>query len=103
MLRKYEQKDVDDGRFDPVTMVETSDCLPGEGLPAIRVRERGFVATELSLLFSLAGLSVLNIWGGTAGNWARNTINLDEIEIMIVACKATEPAAPPDSLLRAGG
>ena len=103
MLRKYQQKDVEDGRFDPVTMVETSDYAPRGGLPTIRVRERGFVATELSLLFSLAGLSVLNTWGGTAGKWARRKINLDEIEIMIMACKTAEPATEPDRLFRGCG
>jgi len=96
MIRKYQQKDIEDGRFDPVTMVETSEYAPREGLSPIRVRERGFVATELSLLFSLAGLSVLNIWGGTAGSWGRRTINPDEIEIMIVACKAADPSDLPD-------
>jgi hypothetical protein len=49
------------------------------------------VPAELVLLFRLAGMSVLNIWGGTAGNWGRRTLDLDEIEIMIVACKTGEP------------
>ena len=96
MIRKYEQKDVEEGRFDPVTMVEVSDYAPREGLSAIRVRERAFVPTELCLLFRLAGMPVLNIWGGTAGNWGRRMIDLDEIEIMIVARKAAEPTVPAD-------
>ena len=33
-------------------------------------------------------MSVLRMWGGTAGNWARRTLDLDEIEIMIVASKS---------------
>jgi hypothetical protein len=36
-------------------------------------------------------MAVLNIWGGTAGNWGRRTLDLDEIEIMIVARKTAEP------------
>jgi hypothetical protein len=32
------------------------------------------------------------MWGGTAGNWGKRTLDLDEIEIMIVARKTTEPA-----------
>jgi SAM-dependent methyltransferase len=87
MLRKHTNKDIAEGRFDPLTMVESSAHPPREGLPAIAVRERAFVPTELILLFRLAGMSVLNMWGGTAGNWGRRTLDLDEIEIMIVARK----------------
>ncbi len=57
--------------------------------------------TELILLFRLAGMSVLNIWGGTAGNRGRRTLDLDEIEIMIVARKIAEPSAAGDAGQRA--
>ena len=97
MLRKYQNKDVEEGRFDPLTMVESSEHPPREGLPAVAVRERGFVPTELILLFRLAGMSVVNLWGGTAGNWGRRTLDLDEIEIMIVARKTAEPSAAGDA------
>jgi SAM-dependent methyltransferase len=93
MLRKHTNKDVAEGRFDPLTMVESGEYPPREGLPAVSVRERAFVPTELILLFRLAGMSVLNMWGGTAGNWGRRTLDLDEIEIMIVARKTAEPWA----------
>jgi len=93
MIRKYQNKDVAEGRFDPMTMVESSECAPRDGLPAIAVRERAFVATELVLLCRLAGMSVLNVWGGTAGNWGRRTLDLDEFEIMVVARKTAEPTA----------
>jgi len=92
VLRKYTNKDIAEGRFDPLTMVESSECPPREGLPAIAVRERAFVPTELTLLFRLAGMSVLNMWGGTAGNWGRRPLDLDEIEIMIVVRKIAEPS-----------
>lgn len=92
MIRKYSNKDVAEGRFNPMTMVESSEHSPREGLPPLAVRERGFVPTELVLLFRLAGLTVLNIWGGTAGNWGRRTLTLDEIEIMVVALKTADPA-----------
>jgi ubiquinone/menaquinone biosynthesis C-methylase UbiE len=97
MLRKYTNKDIAEGRFDPLTMVESSEYPPREGLPAVAVRERAFVPTELILLFRLAGMSVLNMWGGTAGNWGRRTLDLDEIEIMIVARKIAEPSAAGDA------
>ena len=91
MLRRHTNEDVAEGRFDPLTMVESSEHPPREGLPPIAVRERGFVPTELVLLFRMAGMSVLNMWGGTAGNWGRRPLDLDEIEIMIVARKTAEP------------
>lgn len=97
MLRRYQNKDVAEGRFDPMTLVESSEHPPREGLAAVAVRERGFVPTELILLFRLAGMSVLNMWGGTAGNWGRRTLDLDEIEIMIVAHKTGESSAAGDA------
>ena len=93
MLRRYQNENVAAGRFDPVTMVESSEYSPREGLPPIPVRECAFVATELRMLFSLAGMCVLNVWGGTAGNWGRRIIELDEMEIMVVARKTAEPSA----------
>jgi SAM-dependent methyltransferase len=92
MLRKHTNEDIAKGRFDPLTLVESSEYPPREGLPAIALRERAFVPTELLLLFRLAGMSVLNMWGGTAGNWGRRSLDLDEIEIMIVARKIFEPS-----------
>jgi SAM-dependent methyltransferase len=97
MIRKCRPEDVAEGRFDPLALVRASEHAPQEGLPTIWVRERGFVPTELSLLFRLAGMPVLNMWGGTAGNWGRRTIDLDEIEIMVVAHKTAEPHFPVDA------
>lgn len=93
MLRAHSNEEVAAGRFDPLTLTTSEACPPREGLPAVTVRERGFVATELTLLFRLAGLSVVNIWGGTAGNWGKRSLDLDEYEIMIVASKTAEPSA----------
>ena len=91
MLRRYQQADITAGRFDPITITEQADFVPLEGHPPVTVRERGFVATELRLLFRLAGLEVRHIWGGTAGNWGHRPIDLDEIELMLVAQKVAEP------------
>jgi SAM-dependent methyltransferase len=93
MIRRHTDEDVAERRFDPITMVESSECPPQEGLPPVAVRERAFVPTELILLFRLADMSVINIWGGTAGNWGRRTLDLDEMEIMVVAAKTAEPSA----------
>ena len=83
LARRYKQSDVDQGRFDPLTLSEISEWDPGEA-ETVYLRERGFVPTELSLLFRMAGLRVIQIWGGTAGNWRRGPIDLDEIEIMVI-------------------
>ncbi len=88
MIREQSQEDIEQGRFDPLTLTTTTECSPAEGVPAIRLRERAFTPTELTLLFQLAGLSVLHIWGGTAGDWGKRAIGLDEFEIMVVAQKA---------------
>ena len=94
MIRRYQNEDVAKGRFAPLTMVESSEHPPREGLPPIAVRERAFVSTEFALLFRLAGMSVLNTWGGTAGNWRRETLDLDEMEIMVVGRKTGEWKSP---------
>jgi len=90
MIRKYNQKDVEKGRFDPTTMAEIYplEYDTVEGKKSLLVREHGFVPTELVMLFRQAGFQVKHIWGGTAGNWRRRMIDLDEIEVMIVAKKA---------------
>jgi SAM-dependent methyltransferase len=85
MARAQTQADVESGNFDPLTFCTLSEVPPAEGKPALKVRERAFIPTELSLMFELAGLKPLHIWGGTAGAWGRCKINLDEYEIMIVA------------------
>ena len=90
-IRRNTNTEVIEGRFDPLTLVESSECPPRDDLPAVAVREKAFVPTELVLLFRLAGMSVINIWGGTAGNWGRRPVDLDEMEIMVVACKTGEP------------
>lgn len=90
MIRERTPEDIEQGRFDPLTMTTSTEHSPREGLPAICLRERAFTPTEITLLFQLAGLSVLNIWGGTAGNWGKRAIELDEYEIMVVAQKQAQ-------------
>jgi SAM-dependent methyltransferase len=91
MVRMHKQQDVEHGSFDPLTLSQTGEHCPAEGHPPVRATERAFVPTELVLLFRLAGLTVRHIWGGTAGNWGRRKIGLDEIEIMVVARKTAKP------------
>ena len=92
MARGHSQADVEKNVFDPLTLSEVSDVsIPGV---TSAMRERAFVPTELRLLFRTAGLNVLHIWGGTAGDWRRGTINLDEMEIMVVAENSRRTRSP---------
>jgi len=87
IARKYSQAKADEGQFDPLSLTERSECnLPDQAV-SLPLRERGFVPTELRLLFEIAQLKVLQIWGGTAGNWGKRGILLDEIEIMVLGQK----------------
>ena len=89
MIRQFTQKDIENGRFDPVTMVEVSatEYDTPEGKKSVVVRERGYIPTELVMLFRLTGFEVEHIGGGTAGNWGRRSIDLDEMEVMVIARK----------------
>ncbi len=98
LARRHTQVDVLRDVFDPIALVERSECAPRGTTDIIPLRERGFVPTELVLLFAQAGLEVAHIWGGTAGNWGKRAIDLDEIEIMVLAHKPPEPPLPPYAL-----
>ncbi|OQB94240.1 MAG: Ubiquinone biosynthesis O-methyltransferase [Verrucomicrobia bacterium ADurb.Bin118] len=88
MARRHSNEDVAKNIFDPLRLSELSDVQPRPLAGGGEMRERGFVPSELTLLFQTVGLQVLNIWGGTAGNWGRRPVDLDEMEIMVLACKA---------------
>ena len=50
------------------------------------MRERGFVPTELVLLFRLAGMPVQSITGAKLGQWGvTKSLDPDDMEIMVVA------------------
>jgi hypothetical protein len=88
LARRYRDADVERGVFSPEDLTEISEVKEWEEAePGAVMRERGFVPTELRLLFGIAGLDVEQIWGGTAGNWGKRSIELDEIEIMVLARK----------------
>ncbi|MBP7148992.1 MAG: class I SAM-dependent methyltransferase [Acidobacteria bacterium] len=85
MARQHGRRSVGSGRFDPLAMTEVGQIKVGQRTFA--TRERGFVPTELELMFRVAGFDVTNIWGGTAGNWGRRPVDPDEMEIMVTATK----------------
>jgi hypothetical protein len=94
LIRKYSQEDVEKGVFDPVALAEVCpvEYDTPEGKKSLLVRERGFTPTELKLMLGQTGFKVDHVWGGTAGNWGRRKIDLDEIEIMLVATKRADAA-----------
>jgi len=88
-IRRCSQADVQSGRFDPATLVEMDsiDWETPEGKRSHQGRERGYVPTEFVMMLRQAGFVVEHIWGGTAGGWNRQPLNLDEMEIMAVSRK----------------
>ncbi len=89
MIRSYTDEDVAKGVFDQLGIVEThpmSDYV--ENAPeGFFLREKGFIATELVLMLRMSGFHVQHIWGGTAGSWNRQTLKMDEMELMVFARK----------------
>ena len=65
-------------------MVEAFAIAPRPGMPEVALRTRTFTPTDFSLLCRIAGLRVVAVWGGTAGNWGRRSLDLDEHELMVV-------------------
>jgi len=90
-LRRLTNDDVASGRFDPFTLIEwfTMEIDTPEGKGSVKLRERGYIASELMLMLRVAGLEPLHVWGSTARNWRKGPLELDEMEMMIVAAKKT--------------
>jgi cyclopropane fatty-acyl-phospholipid synthase-like methyltransferase len=88
-IRQFTQADVDNGAFDPLTLVETIsvDCETPRGRRTLKLRERGYLPQDLARLLQQVGFEVRHIWGGTAGNWGRRSLELDEMEVMVVSRK----------------
>ncbi len=88
-IRQMTDEAVAAGAFDPASMVshyQDTWKLP-EGEQQIVIRERLFIPPEIVALLRHVGFEVVNIWGGTAGEWGKRPIKLDEIEAMFVARK----------------
>jgi len=88
-IRQATQRDVDKGDFDPMVQLETFNLeYENEGRKeSVRVKERGFVPSELRLMLEISGFIVEDVFGGTAGGWNREPVRLDEIEIMTISHK----------------
>jgi ubiquinone/menaquinone biosynthesis C-methylase UbiE len=88
-LRRCTNDEVKSGRFDPFYLIEwfTMEYDTPDGKKSVEVRERAYIASELMLMLKLAGFDILHVWGSTAGNWRKGPLELDEMEMMLVAVK----------------
>jgi 2-polyprenyl-3-methyl-5-hydroxy-6-metoxy-1,4-benzoquinol methylase len=91
-IRKASQEDIQAGRFDHMSLVETFtlDYEAADGRRTITLRERGFVPSELRLMLEVTGFQVEHVYGGTAGDWNRGPVKLDEIELMAIARRSDD-------------
>ena len=69
------------------TTLNTMVFQTPKGPVEIPCRERMYTPTEFALMLRVAGFAVKHVWGGTAGNWRRGPMDLDEYELMAVAQK----------------
>ncbi len=69
--------------FTLTTRYPTEVAMDGRKV-AIRGIERYYTPPEMVRMVNRVGLKVDHIYGGTAGNWRRGPIHLDEIEFMVV-------------------
>jgi 2-polyprenyl-3-methyl-5-hydroxy-6-metoxy-1,4-benzoquinol methylase len=89
LIRHFSKEGIDKGIYDPVNITEKTmiEWDTPEGKKKYEGIEKGFVPSELRIMLKTTGFETEHIWGGTAGNWGRRSIDLDEYEIMVIACK----------------
>lgn len=83
-IRQMTDEMVANGQFDPATMYSVYEDeweLP-EGKRVMTIRERLFIPPEVVAMLRHVGFEVLNVWGGTAGEWGKRPLKLDEVEAM---------------------
>lgn len=90
IIRRMTDEHVQGGAFDPATMLAqyVDEFELPEGKRSMLIRERLFIAPEMVAMLRVAGFEVQHVWGGTAGEWGKRPIKLDEIEAMYVCRKA---------------
>src|SRR3954464_1731246 len=71
IIRQMTDEMVQNGAFDPASMLtiyQDEWDLP-EGKRLMTIRERLFIPPEVVAMLTHSGFEVLNVWGGTAGEW----------------------------------
>ncbi|MFC2116215.1 class I SAM-dependent methyltransferase [Bacteroidota bacterium] len=88
-IREHSPEDVINGAFDPVHLVtlEKMPVMKNGQQKEQSLREKGFTAGELFHLMRRADLEIIHLWGGTAGDWNKKSLDMDEYEIMVIAQK----------------
>jgi SAM-dependent methyltransferase len=89
-IRLVSDEDVRAGKFDPVTMTENYQmkAKTPTGEIFVDVRERLYTPAEFIGMLKRVGFVIDHIWGGTAGDWHRHPMQLDEMEFMVIAHKS---------------
>lgn len=90
-IREFTQADVASGRFDPLTLTQLTPATieTSSGRQTVWMREKKHLPQDLVRLARTAGFTVEHVWGGTAGNWGRRPVELDEMEVMLVVRKGS--------------
>lgn len=88
-IRNLTQEDITSGKFDPVTMVETSNMqvVTESGHKTVTVRERVYTPPEFMRMLNRVGFEVEGIYGGSAGDWNKDPVKLDAMEFLAIAKK----------------
>ena len=90
VIRQLKDENIQAGSFDPISMMSAyaDEWELPEGTKQVNIRERLFIAPEVTRMLRDAGFVVDNVYGGTAGHWAQRFLSLDEVEAMFIGRKA---------------
>ncbi|MCJ7625882.1 MAG: methyltransferase domain-containing protein, partial [Anaerolineaceae bacterium] len=88
-IREISEEHLQRGAFDINTLTEICEMQieTPDGQQTLTVIERCYTPPEFMRMLKGIGFEVENVWGGTAGNWNRESLRLDEMEMMVVARK----------------
>lgn len=89
LIRRADNNMIANGTVDLFTLTSRmiNECGSAENQVSVKGIERYYTPSEFVRMANRIGLKIDNIYGGTAGNWRRGPIDLDEIEFMVVGHK----------------
>ena len=85
-IREHTDGDISKGIFDSLTISSTMEMELSDGFK-VEVHEKGFLPYELTQMLNETGFSIINLWGGSACEWNKQPLKLDEYEIMVISRK----------------
>jgi cyclopropane fatty-acyl-phospholipid synthase-like methyltransferase len=84
-IRSAPKENSEDNWFDPIHCTNSAVIdVAGKKYQGI---ERAYIVPELLKMHAAVGLDVLHVYGGTAGNWGRRPLDIDEMEVMLISKK----------------